>query len=79
MLLKKSAENISPSPSLKKKNQTVSLIGFRFERQHDKINKMASVQSEDSDQPVLTCSQIRVFAVHLRSLISVFAVHSMGS
>ena len=39
-----------------------------FESSHDKTNKMTFVPSEDSDQPE-----------HPPSLISVFAVRSMGS
>ena len=39
-----------------------------FEPPHDKPNKMTSVPSEDSDQPG-----------HPPSLISVFAVRSVGS
>ena len=39
-----------------------------FEPPHDKINKMISVPSDDSDQPE-----------HPPSLIRVFAVRSMGS
>ena len=44
------------------------LIENILERQHDKTNKMTCAPSEDSDQPGL-----------LPSLIRVFAVRSMGS
>ena len=42
--------------------------GVGHTNKHDKTNKMTCAPSEDSDQPW-----------HLPSLISVFAVHSMGS
>ena len=38
----------------------------RNEPPHDKINKMACVPSEDSDQPGLLPSLIRVFAVRMK-------------
>ena len=41
---------------------------WQFELHCDKTNKVACAPSEDSDQPG-----------HLPSLISVFAVHSVGS
>ena len=46
----------------------IHLLSFAFEPPHDKTNKMISVPREDSDQ-----------TGHPPSLISVFAVHSMGS
>ena len=45
-----------------------SMLSVNNEPGHDKPKKMASVPSEDSDQPG-----------HLLSLIRVFAVHLMGS
>ena len=35
-----------------------------FEREHDKTNKLTSAPSEESDQPGLPSSLIRVFEVH---------------